>query len=113
MSGVDDGEQSEFCDVKLMPLSWTPQICVRINSLPQMRNAALWAATTMSRMLPTRCCQVRILSAEVFEDVPSPDNFIQTRVHRSMRSKHIPAVDNGEQYEYGDVEAYAIDADTS
>ena len=59
----------------------------------------------------------KILSAEVFdsEDVPSPDNFIQKRVHRSKRFKHMPALDDGEQYEYeyGDVETHAIDVDTS
>merc|ERR1740115_338964 len=57
----------------------------------------------------------KILSAEVFdsEDVPSPDNFIQKRAHRSKRTKHMPAQDDGEQYEYGDVETHAIDADTS
>merc|ERR1719146_434209 len=53
----------------------------------------------------------KILSAEVFdsEDVPSPDNFLQI----SHRSKHMPQDDDGEQYEYGDVETHAIDADTS
>ena len=57
----------------------------------------------------------KILSAEVFdsEDVPSPDNIIQKNTHHSKRSKHMPAVDDGEQYEYGDVETHAIDADTS
>ena len=57
----------------------------------------------------------KMLSAEVFdsEDVPSPDNFIQKRVHRSKRFKHMPALDDGEQYEYeyGDVETHAIDVD--
>jgi len=45
--------------------------------------------------------------AEIFdnEDVPSPDNFIC--------SKHMSAVGDGEQYEYGEVETHAIDADTS
>ena len=49
----------------------------------------------------------KILSAEIFdnEDVPSRDNFI--------RSKHMSAVDDDEQYEYGEVETHAIDADTS
>merc|ERR1740117_864859 len=53
----------------------------------------------------------KILSAEVFdsEDVPSPDNFLQI----SKKTKHMPAQDDGEQYEYGDVETHAIDADTS
>ena len=37
----------------------------------------------------------------------------QTRLHHSKRSKHMPAVDDGEQYEYGDVKTHAIDADTS
>ena len=57
----------------------------------------------------------KILSAEVFdsEDVPSPDNIIQKNTHHSKRSKHMPAVDDGEQYEYGDVKTHAIDADTS
>jgi tRNA-binding EMAP/Myf-like protein len=55
------------------------------------------------------------LSAEVFdsEDVPSPDNFIQKKAKRVKRSKHMPHDDDGEQYEYGDVETHAIDADTS
>ena len=34
-------------------------------------------------------------------------------MHHSKRSKHMPAVDDGEQYEYGDVKTPAIDADTS
>ena len=34
-------------------------------------------------------------------------------MHHSKRSKHMPAVDDGEQYEYGDVKTHAIDADTS
>merc|ERR1719473_340894 len=53
----------------------------------------------------------KILSAEVFdsEDVPSPDNFLQI----SKKTKHMPHDDDGEQYEYGDVETHAIDADTS
>merc|ERR1719160_678370 len=57
----------------------------------------------------------KILSAEVFdsEDVPSPDNFIQKRAHRAKRSKHMPRDDDGEQYEYGDTETHALDADTS
>ena len=56
-----------------------------------------------------------ILTAEVFdtEDVPSPDNFIQKNAHSPKCSKHMSAVDDGEQYEFGDVEAHAIDADTS
>ena len=73
---------------------------VMINVLDAANNDAAW---------------FEILSAEVFdsEDVPSPDNFIQKNAHRPKCSKHMSAVDDGEQYEYGEVEAHAIDADTS
>jgi len=46
-------------------------------------------------------------------DADKSDNIIQKNTHHSKRSKHMPAVDDGEQYEYGDVETHAIDADTS
>ena len=41
------------------------------------------------------------LSAEVLdsEDAPSPDGFMQKRVHRSMCSMYTPTLDDGEQYE--------------
>ena len=57
----------------------------------------------------------KIVSTKVFdsEDVPSPDNFIQKRALRSKCFKHMPHHDDGEQYEYGDADAHAIDADTS
>ena len=57
----------------------------------------------------------KMLAADVFdsEDVPSPDNYIQKKAHRAKRSTHMPHDDDGEQYEYGDVETYALDADTS
>ena len=37
----------------------------------------------------------------------------QTTFHHSKLSKHLPALDHGQQYEYGDVKTHAIDADTS
>ena len=41
------------------------------------------------------------LSAEGLdsEDAPSPDGFMQKRVHRSMCSMYTPNLDDGEQYE--------------
>ena len=51
----------------------------------------------------------KILSAEVLdsEDVPSPDNFLQFQ-KVAHHSRHIPAVDDGERYEYCDVETHAV-----
>ena len=52
----------------------------------------------------------KMLAADVFDsgDVPSPDNFIQKKAHRAKRSSHMPHDDDGEQYERGDVETYAL-----
>merc|ERR1740138_1753573 len=57
----------------------------------------------------------KILSAEVFdsEDVPSPDNFLQ--ISKKIKKQHMMPRDDddGSDYEYGDLEAHAIDANTA
>merc|ERR1719321_2246905 len=57
----------------------------------------------------------KILSHETFdsEDTPSPDNFLQ-RSHRQHRRKMMPDDDDdGDEFEHGDLEAHAIDANTA
>ena len=92
-----------------MPLTLTHQISLHasVDAIGSNDNAQDAANNDAARS--------KILFAEVFDSelVPSPDNVIQKKTHDSKRSKHMPAVDDGEQYEYGDVKTHAIDADTS
>jgi len=57
----------------------------------------------------------KILSAETFdsEDTPSPDNFIQKsrKTHRRMMPRDDD--DDGDEFEHGDLEAHAMDANTA
>ena len=59
--------------------------------------------------------QSKILSAESVdsEDTPSPDNFTQKshQVHRRMMPRDDD--DDGDEYEYGDLEDHAMDANTA
>merc|ERR550537_1369808 len=56
----------------------------------------------------------KILSHGTFdsEDVPSPDNFLQ-KSHRQHRRKMMPDDDDGDEFEHGDLEAHAMDANTA
>merc|ERR1719276_118142 len=100
---------------KLMQLMLTPLISLRTSSSPLMRPVTPWAAMTMSRMLPAmmlpgqRFCHLRFLTAKTSH---RQTIFLQIQ-KASHHSKHMPRDDDGEQYEYGDVETHAIDADTS
>lgn len=101
----DDGEQYDYGDVE------THAIDADTSDFCPHQFIALDEACDPKDAASNDAARSKILSAEVFdsEGVPSPDNFLQI----SKETKHMPRDDNGEQYEYGDVETRAIDADTS
>jgi len=112
MPAVDDGEQYEYGDVETHAIDAdTSDFSPHQFIAPDEARDAMGSDDNEQDAANNDAARSKILSAEVFdsEDVPSPDNFLQI----SHRTKHMPAVDDGEQYEYGDVETHAIDADTS
>ena len=112
----DNGEQYEYGDVETHAIDVdTSDFSPHQFIAPDEARDAMGSDDNEQNAASKDAARAKILSPEVFdsENVPSPDNFIQKRVHLLMRSKHMPDVDEGEQYEYGDVETHAIDADTA
>merc|ERR1719503_473958 len=110
----DDGEEYEYGDVETHAIDAdTSDFSPHQFIVPDEARDPMGSDDSEQDAASNDAARSKILSSEVFdsEDVPSPDNFIQKRSHR--RSKHMPRDDDGEQYEYGDVESHAIDADTS
>merc|ERR1719473_1119650 len=112
----DDGEQYEYGDVETHAIDAdTSDFSPHQFIAPDEARDPMGSDDNEQDAASNDAARSKILSAEVFdsEDVPSPDNFIQKKAHRAKRSRHMPHDDDGEQYEYGDVETHAIDADTS
>jgi len=57
----------------------------------------------------------KLLSAETFdsEDTPSPDNFLQKSKKNHRRMMPNDDDDDGDEFEHGDLEAHAMDANTA